>query len=312
MMAKTNSTGMGLNASLKPKLFKQKKTKVARVRNFGIPGLGRIAFSKDPGEANLFSEHFLKTRLSAIVRDPYGYIVEEHDLGSGVVTNLGVFAMAYDATWPAEAKKPHNVFSTLQWHQWGTGITGTAETYNWKLETQAEVETAKFKAIKATTTVKVTDLYSTRKWVSTATLEAGGNAAITEWGLFNAEEPKGAEETGGTAAPTETTFTGEKSGSFVESTTEALGSAQSVIWTKNTGGAAESVGLILSCTKEVATIPAKGWIKAASEAEAPNPEKGTKYNKFPLMWDRRKFEPINVAKGNTITFPYELRIEAGS
>src|ERR1700689_1616864 len=81
-------SSLAMNASMQPIVYRRRKAR--RVRNFGIPGLGRIAFSRDPGEAALFAERFLRTRLEAIITNPYGELVERIDLGSGKVTNLGV------------------------------------------------------------------------------------------------------------------------------------------------------------------------------------------------------------------------------
>jgi hypothetical protein len=307
MMAKTKTAGAGMSASLKPKLTKQKKTKVARVRHFGIPGLGRIAFSRDPCEADLFRKHFLSTNLSAIVRNPYGELVEERNLGSGLITNLGVIALAYDFGVPAPAKTVNavNLFKLLKWHQWGKGTTAAKES-DWKLETQEEIETEAFKGKEATSTVTWGPKWSERRWVSTATLVAknAGPVAITEWGLFGDQEPKGTEKTGAAVAPSATTFAVE-AGSLTASSVEVRGNVNKVIWIKETE---EPLGLVTSNTTGVVTVG--GFIKAGTEITGVAKE-SSKYNFYPLMWDRRVFSPINVEKGNSIEFPYSLEFKLG-
>src|ERR1035441_4127892 len=99
MMAKTKTTGLGMGGSLKPKLTNKR----SKVYSFVIPKFGRFAYTRDPGEAGMFLSSMLKTHLGAIIREPDGRIIEEYDLGSGLITNIGVTALANDSNWITEA-----------------------------------------------------------------------------------------------------------------------------------------------------------------------------------------------------------------
>src|SRR3954469_25764790 len=91
---------------------KQAKTKSRRVLNFGIPKLGQVALSRDPGDASsLFSQHFLRTNLRMRKFDNYGQLMLDENLGAGLVTNVGVLALAEDAKMKSEAKakEPFNL-----------------------------------------------------------------------------------------------------------------------------------------------------------------------------------------------------------
>jgi len=69
------------------------------VRTLRIPGLGRVAFTKDPGDSGLFARHYLKRKLTAYHRNSKGELLDERDLGSGLVTNVGVLSLANDSQW---------------------------------------------------------------------------------------------------------------------------------------------------------------------------------------------------------------------
>jgi hypothetical protein len=314
-MAKTKNTSVGVSASLKPK--KLKGNGQSKVYSFVIPKFGRFAYTRDPGEAKLFMSQMLSTSLGAILRGPdysvrgqmhLGPVLDEFDLGSGLVTNIGVTALANDSNWVSEAVN----LSTLKvcdFIAWGTGATAAAQT-DWQLQTPSENEAGKKEAVAATTSSLSFAATGNAKLIVTGTLEANlaGPTAITEWGLFSAAKIEGEAK----KAATSTSATELKDtvklvvpGSTA-SATKVRGAQQYVVEATE----AEVVyGLILKNTTEAATVP--GWVKSAKAETGATPSGTSKYTIKPVMWDHRVFAAINVEKGNKIEFPYELTIEGG-
>ena len=283
----------------------QKKAKAMRVRHFGIPGLGRIAFTRDQGEANLFSEHFLGTNLHVTMRDPSGYVLLDENLGSGLVTNVGVLALASIDIEKAiaKAKEPFNTFALARWHAWGTKATAAAAT-DVKLGTYAKpTET---ECVEGTNTLGTANGAGEPKLLSTGTIKAESTLKIVEWGLHTS---KLLSKGYGTAEKFESvTVSSAKiaaANEFPESTSEARGIVNEILLATE---AEEIWGLVTKNTKTVATVPA--FYKQSTGAEkAPS---GTSLFKVrPVLWDHKEFGQIEVESGNEITFKYELTVKSG-
>lgn len=326
-MAKTQNTqGVGFGGSLKPKLIKGEGSKKSKVYSIHLPKLGRFAYTRDPGEAGLFKTAQFTTSLGAILYAPdrsvrgqvrKGEILDEFDLGSGLITNIGVTALANDSNWFANTTENLATLNTLKYMNWGTGTTAAAQT-NWRLQTQAENEAGKKEGVAVTSSVLSWLSAGNAKLIVTGKLEQNlaGPTAITEWGLFSAAKTEGTTPKAATngGANTGTTFTDTgtlTAPGSAESKKDARGAQQYALWAKE---AEEVYGLVLKNTTTVATVP--GWTKAGSEGKGttevgPTPSATSKYSFFPVMWDRRVFAAINVEKGNIVEFPYELTIEGG-
>src|SRR5512146_1272913 len=172
MMAKTATPDIGISASLTPRLLKSgQHPKKSKVYSFVIPKFGRFAYTRDPGEAELFMSQMISTHLGAIVRQPDGKIIDEIDLGSGLVTNIGVTALANDSNWQTEVAEPINTLNVCKYINWGTGATAAAQT-DWKLQTQAENEVGKKEAVAATSSVLSFKATGNAKIIITGKLEA--------------------------------------------------------------------------------------------------------------------------------------------
>jgi hypothetical protein len=309
-MTKTATPDIGISASLKPRLLKSAQNpKKSKVYSFVIPKFGRFAYTRDPGEAKLFMSQMISTHLGAIVRQPDGKIIDEIDLGSGLVTNIGVTALANDSNWTAETAEPLNTLNVCKYINWGTGATAAAQT-DWKLQTQAENEAGKKEAVAATSSVLKFASTGNAKIIITGKLEANlaGPTAITEWGLFSAKLTEGTAEKAATStSATELTDTAKlPAPGTEESKVKVRGAQQYAVWAQK---AEEVYGLILKNTTEKVTIP--GWVKNAKAETGATPEGTSKYKIYPVMWDHRVFSAINVEKGNQIEFPYELEIKGG-
>lgn len=318
-MAKTATPDIGISASLKPRLLKSgQNPKKSKVYSFVVPKFGRFAYTRDPGEAKLFMSQMISTHLGAILRAPdysvrgqmhRGAVLDEFDLGSGLVTNIGVTALANDSNWTAETAEPLNTLNVCKFMDWGTGATAAAQT-DWKLQTPAENEAGKKEAVAATSSVLKFAATGNAKIIVTGKLEANlaGPTAITEWGLFSAAKIEGEAKkaaTGATASTLTDTAKLVKPGETA-SAAKVRGAQQYVVEATE----AEIVyGLILKNTTEVATVP--GWVKNAAAEVGATPSATSKYTIKPVMWDHRVFAAINVEKGNQIEFPYELEIKGG-
>lgn len=287
---------LGLSADFKPRLI---KPKILPVHGLRIPKLGRIAATRDPGEAGLFSRKFLETNFRIAIRDPQGRLIEEHDLGSGLVTNVGVLALAADFGIPGVSTNPANLFANLKWHAWGTGATAAATT-DIKLQTPAAPTATEAEEGVNTLTASGT---GAPKLVSTKKITAGGNLAITEWGILTAKilaaatgEPLTAESaTSGTTTGTALTAS---SATAIGETLKILNASESEdIW-----------GLITKNTTSIVTVPA--WYKTSSGA-VKEPASTSKYKIRPVMFDHRVFAAVNVESGNQIEGIWELTINSG-
>jgi hypothetical protein len=312
---------MGMGGSLKPKLLKESKK--SKIYGFSVPKLGRFAFSRDNGEASLFFREMLSTNLRAIHRAPNrsirgamrpGEILGEYDLGSGKVTNIGVTSLANDSNWKANTTENLATLNLQKFMLWGTGKAGAAEPYNWKLETQSEVEGGTKKEALAVSTSVLSYLSGgNSKIIITGTLEepAVGPVEIVEWGLFSAAKTEGTAKTANTsttAIALKDTVEFAAPGN-VASAKDVRG-AQGYIVAVPAAETEIAYGLVTSNTKTEAVIPA--WVKGGSAATAATPATGTaKYGFYPIMFDRRVFAGINVEKGNKVEFPYELTINSG-
>ena len=333
-MAKTKNTNVGMSASLKPKRIKESKK--SKVYGFTFPKLGRFAFSRDNGEADLFFRTMVTTNLRAIHRAgdrsirgamQKGEILGEYDLGSGFVTNVGVTALANDSNWFANTTENLATFNTLKYMMWGTGTVESTAGY-WRLETQAEAEGGTKKEAIATTASELKYLAAgNSKIIIKSILEnvTGKTPAITEWGLFSAAKTEGTGEvaaTGATVTSLSDSAVFKVAPGSTESKNNARGAQQYIIWAKEKESAVEEqgYGLIQKNTTSEVTIP--GWVKGgtngkgtaeeyAGESANHHPYIKSKYNFFPVMFDRRKFAAINLELNNKIEFPYELTINSG-
>src|SRR5262252_4591219 len=94
-----------------------------------IPGLGRIGIAYERTGEGLFYPGGLdwRTNLSLKHFDPKQRLIEERDLGSGLVTNIGVLALCGDSQWP-QTSIVTNLFKLLKYHASGKGTNAGAFT----------------------------------------------------------------------------------------------------------------------------------------------------------------------------------------
>ena len=290
-MAKTKTPGAAFGGNLKPKLIKSAQNpKKSKIYGFTLPKLGRFAYTRDPGEASLFTRDMVSTHLGAILRAPdysrrgqmhLGHIIDEFDLGSGMVTTLGVTALANDPFWTKEVAAENLATLTVcKWIDWGIG---TAETHEWnfKLETKEVNNVNNKEAVEATQTLKWISGSANAKLIVTGTLEAkeAASTPITEWGLFSAKLTEGSAQKAATStSSTEIKDTAKIVEPKAESKVKVRGAQLYTAWAKE---AEEVVGLVLKNTEEVITVP--GWNKVNEDKVGATPSGTSKYTTYPLM-----------------------------
>ena len=270
--------------------------KPAPVHWLKIPGLGRLAFTRDAGEAAFFGREYFSTHLRATHRNAAGQIVEVRDLGSGMVTNVGVLSMANDFAWSAQLNLA--TLTLANNHATGTGATAAAAT-DFKLQTNSanggQTPVAGAQTLVPSGTVP--------KYQSVATINYTGTEAVTEWGLHSQTS---LSATTGTPFTATTATSGTVTGTPLTASSATVRGQQGTIVVP---GTTTVWGLVLSNTTSVLTIPA--WYTQASGAAGSTPGSTEAFTLRPVMWDHRVFSAINVNNGDSIQFTYQLQVNSG-
>lgn len=225
----------------------------------------------------------------------------ELSLGSGLVTNVGVLALANDWNLAAPSGAAINTLKLANWHVTGTGINVAAAT-DIKLQTQStnggQTPTAGAQSLVSAA--------NSQKYKSIATVSYTGSEAVTEWGLICdsvISATTGTPFTAGAATTGTVTAT-----PLTASTSTVQGQQQHIF--ENTASATPHWGLVTSNTTSVVTVPA--WYKVSDgTAAGTTPANGEAYTIRPVMWDRKQFAAINVISGDSIQFTYTLTINSG-
>lgn len=286
--------------------------KMHTARTLRIPGLGRVGFTRDPGEAPMFARHYFNTHLTALHRRR-GLLLAEYDLGSGLVTDAGVLALANDFAWPAPSGAAINILRLANNHATGTGTTAAAVT-DIKLQTPStqggQTLVAGTQSLVQASTAG-TGTTGTQKYQSVATINYTGTEAVTEWGLFgNLGAIGGTALSSATGSPftagnaTTGTVTGTP---LTASSGTVQGQANTII--ENTNATRVSWGLVLSNTSSVVTVGA--WYKTADGSAGTAPVNADTLVFRPTIWDHRVFAAINVNSGDSIQFTYQLTPNQG-
>jgi len=275
-----------------------------------IPFIGRAALVWDRnGSAIRFPGgiEFGSNLKATLIHN--GKIEGTRDLGSGLVTNVGVLALANDFAWSA-TNALNSLFAKLKYHASGKGVTAAAAT-DIKIET---VSTRGGQTPVAGTQVLVSAA-NLQKYQSVATITYSvGTEAVTEWGFFAYDstlpatsalsDATGSPFTSGTATTGVTTGT-----TLTASSSTVMGQQMSIF--ENTGNATPSWGLVTSNTTSTVTVPA--WYKVSDGTTGANPANTNAYVIRPIMWDHKVFSAINVdgAVGDSIQFTYTLTFSSG-
>ncbi len=252
---------------------------------------GRVLWTPDTGDA--YQLLTFQSHLAAEIRRRSG-LREYHDLGSGLVTNVGVMAMANDYNWAQNAQ----TLKLMNWHATGTGTTAAAAT-DIALQTLA----APTATNGVSGTQSLVSAANSQQYKTVATINYTSTLAITEWGLHSAQALSATTGSPFTAA-TATGFTATGT-PFTASSGTVQGEQQLIV----VPGTTTVYGLILSNTTSVGTIPA--WYKVADGTAGSTPGNTETYALKPVLWDHKVFGALNINNGDSITWTYTVTINSG-
>ncbi len=265
------------------------------MKSFRIPGIpGRFIYAKNDGEGSalIFSNMMFSTHLRATHIDGDGKIIHEHDLGSGLVTNVGVTALANDPNWAQNCQ----TLKLANYHASGTGATAAAAT-------DIQLQTILTPPTPATGVQTLISAANLQKYQTVGTLGYTSTSAVTEWGLFTGATLSATTGTPFTAASaTSATVTGTP---YTASSSSVQGEQQLIVYV----GASTVYGLITSNTTSVLSIPA--WYSSTAGTAGSTPSGTAAFTLQPVMWDHKVFGAINVVTGDSIIFTYQLTVASG-
>jgi hypothetical protein len=267
-----------------------------RAHSLRVPGLGRVMFTRDPGEAQLLAREVFASHLRATHRNSFGEVVDVRDLGSGLVTNIGVLSMANDPFWSAQLNLA--TLTLANNHASGKGVTA-ATVFDHKIETASTVGGQ-------TSVAGVQTLLpsgTAPKYQTVATINYTGTEAVTEWGVFSSTSQS---LTTGSPFTATTATSGTSTGTTLTASSATVRGLQGNILVPGTTAV---WGLITSNTTSVFTVPA--WYNQSNGAAGSTPGSTETYAIRPVMWDHRVFAAINVNNGDSIQFTYQLQINSG-
>lgn len=278
-----------------------------KARSVRIPGVGRVIITDDPGDSTLMGREHFQTNLHAKHFGGDGRLKQAYDLGSGLVTNIGVLAMANDPLWSASLNL--STLNTQNFHAVGTGTTA-ASANDFRMQTLAAPTTTTAVTGAQSRIAPVTFVGPTSPIYQTvATVTFTSTLAITEWGLHSQAALSSATGSPFTAA-TATTFTGTAT-PFTASSATVRGLQQSVVLP----GTTAAMGLIASNTTSIGTLVASatpaGWYTQTTQAASATPGGTEAFTIIPVMWDHKVFTAINVVNTDTIQFTYQLSLVSG-
>lgn len=306
-----NKGEVGLSSDLVSEHFKSPQ--INKVKYIQTP-VGRFWFTRDRGESVLVGHENLSTNLNARHRDGDGKVINQYDLGSGLVTNQAVLGLLTDALanttvsgtplgWPT-TNAPNNVLRLANFHATGTGATAAAVT-DIKLQT-ASANGGQTPVTGVLSGLVPSSFATMPKLQTVATVSYTGTETVSEWVLLDngtLTATTGTPFTAGTATSGTVTAT-----PYTASSTTVMGSVTQLVL-ENTGNATPSWGLVVFNTTSVATVGA--WYKVSDGTGGANPANTNAFTIRPLCFDHKVFTGIGVNNGDSIQFTYQLAINSG-
>lgn len=260
---------------------------------------GRLLFSRDKGESMNSSAMFFQSHLSAQLVRENGK-TRNYDLGSGLVTNVGVLSMAADFLYADVSGVGNSTLDMSNWHLTGTGVTGAAAT-DYKIQT-ISTNGGQTPVAGTQTLVSAANL---QKYQTVATIAYTGAEAVTEWGLITSGT---VSSTTGSPFTAGSVTSGTVTGTPLTASSATVAGQQLTIF-ENTNASRLSWGLVTSNTTSVITVPA--WYLNSNGTAGVTPVNADAYTIRPIMWDHKVFAAINVLNGDSIVFTYLLTISSG-
>lgn len=262
--------------------------------------LGGFALVHDPhGEASHFPGGMgFATNLTAI-HSRRGRVHDVINLGSGLVTNVGVLALANDFNWASPSAAKVSTLTMAKNMFTGIGTTAAAAT-DYKIQT---ISAQGGQTVASAVTQSLVSAANSQKYQVVGTSTYTGSEAVTEWGLFTSATLTAT--TGTPATATSATSLTTTATPLTASTTTVQGQQLNII----EAGTTTVWGLVLSNTTSVFTIPA--WYKDADGTAGSTPGSTEAYTIRPVMWDHKVFSALNVINGDTIVWTYQLTVNSG-
>jgi hypothetical protein len=260
---------------------------------------GRVMWVPERDEAIISSNQFFGTNLSMQHFDRRGRLVEQRDLGSGLVTNVGVDLMA----WNDEANVLGATLSIMTQQAIGTGATAAAAA-DYYLQTPQGTTN-----LSGTTNGYMAGAQSVvapNQIKSIATFTATGAIAVTEWILAMSNA---AAFTGRSATSTDATHLNDTGAAFTTAGNGLKGWAVEAATTAINTPTTTAFGIVTANTATALTV-GNGWFTLAN-AGASTPGGTTNYVVYPAIWDHKVFSVVNLANGDSIQFTYTLTINSG-
>lgn len=220
------------------------------------------------------------------------------NLGSGLVTNVGVLDMANEFAWANPSGSVNTILGLSNFHATGTGTTAAAAT-DLKLQTVS----TNGGQTPATGVQSLVSAANAQAYRTVATLSYTGTEAVTEWGLHASST---------LSSTTGTPFTNTSATTFTATGTPFTASSSTVAGLQHQivlAGTTTVWGLVLSNTTSVGTIPA--WYTVAGGLAGSTPGTTEAYTLRPVMWDHKVFSAINVVNGDSIQFTYTVTVNSG-
>lgn len=290
----------------------------AKTKSIKLPGLGRLGFiheTSGQGVGNLAAEAGYIGHLEAQVMRK-GRPVQAQDvmkrwarfwgnvrgsstvidLGTGLVTNVGVLSMANDPFWSAQLNLA--TLALANQHATGTGATAAAVT-----DIALQTVSTHGGQTPVAGTQSLVPSGTAPAYKSIATISYTGTEAVTEWGLhsnatlssatgspFTATSANSGTDTGSAQTASSATVRGQQGMILVPGTT--------AVWS-----------LITANTTHVFTVPA--WYNQSNGAAGSTPGSTEAFTVKAVMWDHKVFSAINVLNGDSIQFTYTLTVNSG-
>jgi hypothetical protein len=255
-----------------------------------------VAFTRDQGDAIIAGRDSMQTELVAHHFDGDGKLKHAHDLGSGLVQDNLVQALACDQLGTTTNHAAPILANSGKYMYSGTG--GTANAYDFQLATTAGPASGSI-----TPSLAVAADNSTLTYVGT--INYVSTLAITEWGLFNTNS-QGSVSLSTVNTPTATGTSASTWGTAPGSINAWAGF---VVVTGTVGGFV--IANSTATTSSTITL-GDGWYNLTSGGgTATTPTSNSTMNIYPLMSDHKTFSVINVVNGDSIQFTYTLTINSG-
>lgn len=295
--------------------------------DFKVPGVGRIGatnpFFHEPagqgiGRIDVGGSNRPQGDLSIVVLDKDGNPRQAKDvmsfwsrfwgniraddteimLGSGLVTNVGVLALANDFGWANPSGAQNNTLDTANWHASGTGATAAAAT-----DITLQTASANGGQTPIAGTQSLVSAANSQKYRTVATISYTGTESVTEWGLFTQSV---LSATTGTPFTATSAISGTATGTpYTASSTTVAGEQLFII----VPGTTAVWGLITSNTTSVLSLPA--WYKTVDGTAGSTPGSTEAFTIKPIMWDHKVFSSVGVNSGDSIQYTYTLTINSG-